>query len=136
LSATTIEWTRRIGLALAVLQVISCQEGRAMSKDKRERPKVSNAAMSDDVKALIQAEERNRNAWDAARRIWKYLDTCAGGGFPRNWHLELKVWDKELRGKISRDSFRSVADKLRSGLSPVKGLLYPSEEAALRRCSY
>jgi hypothetical protein len=105
-------------------------------KDKRERGKVSNAAMNDDVKTLILAEERTRKAWDAARLIWKYLDTSAGGGFPRNWHLELKVWDKELRGKISRDSFRRVADKLRSGLSPIKGLLRPSEEAALGRCSY
>ena len=89
-----------------------------------------------EMKALIQAEECSREAWDAARRIWEYLDTIAGGGFPRNWHLELKVWDKQLRGKISRDSFRWVADNLRSGLSPVKGLLLPAEEAALGRCSY
>ena len=122
-------------MALAVLRVISYQEGRAMSEDKRERRKVSNAAMNDDVKTLILAEERNRKVWDAARHIWKYLDTSAGGGFPRNRHLELKVWDKELRGKISRDSFRWVAHNLRLGLSPVRGFLSFLEKEALSRCS-
>ena len=89
-----------------------------------------------EMKALIRAEERSREAWNAARHIWTYLDTNPEGGFPRNWHLELKVWDKQLRDKISRDSFRWVADNLRAGLSPVKGLLLPAEEAALGRCSY
>jgi hypothetical protein len=45
LSAKITDWTRRIGLAFAVLRGFFCQGGRPVSKHNRERRKLKNADM-------------------------------------------------------------------------------------------